>query len=124
VTAPLSLALSFWACTTVLAQIVDFGLFHFRLHSRLVPEKSQFSPEYEIFLRCLRAAREKAGVTQEQLALKLSQTQSTISKMERGERRIDVVELYRICTALGIRSSDFVKKLEQDIERFSLGRGY
>ena len=82
-------------------------------------EKSQFSREYGIFLRRLRTARERAGVTQEQLALTLSQTQSTISKMERGERRVDAVELYRICAALGIRSSDFMQKLEKDLDGLS-----
>ena len=97
------------------SKIVDFGLFHNRLHSQFVQEKSQFSREYGIFLRRLKTSRERAGVTQEQLAVKLSQTQSTISKMERGERRVDVVELYRICAALGILSSDFMQKLEKDL---------
>ncbi|WP_433967978.1 helix-turn-helix domain-containing protein [Tunturiibacter gelidiferens] len=61
-------------------------------------EKSQFSREYGIFLRRLRAARERAGFSQEQLALTLSHTQSTISKMERGERRVDAVVSDMCCT--------------------------
>ncbi|GAB4287626.1 MAG: hypothetical protein Fur0025_21220 [Oscillatoriaceae cyanobacterium] len=56
-------------------------------------EKSIFTQEYGIFLSHLRSARKGAGLTQEQVADRLGQTQSFVSKCERGERRIDVVEL-------------------------------
>lgn len=45
--------------------------------------------------------RERAGVTQLALAESLGNTQTFISKIERGERRIDVVEFIEICDALG-----------------------
>ena len=80
-----------------------------------MPEKSQFSREYGIFLQHLKEMREMAGFTQEQLAVELRQTQSTVSKMERGERRIDAVELYRICEILGSTSSTFMHKLEKEL---------
>lgn len=58
-------------------------------------EKSIFSKSYKIFLRRLRAAREDAKIDQRELAMRLRKTQSFVSKCERGERRIDVIELRR-----------------------------
>ncbi len=75
-------------------------------------EKSTHSSEYEIFLRELRAAREEAGVTQSELAENLGSTQSQISKCERGERRIDVVELRRWMHALGGSLGAFTERFE------------
>lgn len=51
-----------------------------------------FSPAYRAFLECLIEARRGAGVTQVELAKQLAKPQSYVSKVERGERRIDVVE--------------------------------
>ncbi|MBI1826413.1 MAG: helix-turn-helix transcriptional regulator [Planctomycetes bacterium] len=67
-------------------------------------DKSIHSKEYQVFLRHLRQARKKAGLTQIQLARRLSETQSFVSKCERGERRLDIVEVRRICT--GLRSKE------------------
>lgn len=50
-------------------------------------------PEYGLFLKRLRAARERAGLTQVQVAARLKVHQSFVSKSESGERRVDVVEL-------------------------------
>lgn len=49
--------------------------------------------QYQRFLQRLREAREQAGLTQQDVAGKLGWEQSLISKMERGVRRLDVVEL-------------------------------
>lgn len=73
--------------------------------------KSIYTKEYKIFLRCLREARKKAGLTQTQLAERLDESQSLISKCERGERRIDVVELSKFCNAFGISLADFALQL-------------
>lgn len=80
-------------------------------------EKSIFTQEYAIFLSNLRAARKAAGLTQEQVADRLGQTQSFVSKCERGERRIDVVELRAFCQAIGISFSDFILQLETAIQQ-------
>lgn len=75
-------------------------------------EKSIHSAEYERFLALLRTTRLERGLTQEDIAAKLSATQSFISKCERGERRLDIVELKEWCTALNISLSSFVKRFE------------
>lgn len=75
-------------------------------------EKSIYSREYSLFLEQLRKAREEKGLTQTELAERLGQTQSFVSKVERGERRIDIVELRAFCSAIGISFSQFVALLE------------
>jgi transcriptional regulator with XRE-family HTH domain len=62
-------------------------------------EKSIHSHQYRVFLDVLRKARRRAGLTQVELAKKVGEEQSFVSKCERGERRIDVVELRAFCQA-------------------------
>jgi transcriptional regulator with XRE-family HTH domain len=76
-------------------------------------EKSIHSARYAIFLNVLREARERAGLTQVQLARKIGETQTFVSKCERGERRIDVIELRTFCQALGLNLKQFVGALER-----------
>ena len=78
-------------------------------------EKSIYLPEYAVFLRQLRACRRAAGLTQEELAARLGATQSFVSKCERGERRLDVVELRAFCEALGVGLSEFMQEFEQGL---------
>ena len=73
--------------------------------------KSIFSSRYETFRKELVAAREAAGLTQTQLAAKLSRPQSFVSKYERGERRLDVIECLEVAEALGIDAVQFIRKL-------------
>lgn len=54
-------------------------------------------------------------LTQADLAKKLKQPQSFVSKYESGERRLDILELRSICTVLEISLADFVKKLEDKL---------
>lgn len=79
--------------------------------------KSLMSPEYDAFVTMLRELREKQGVTQVDLAERLEGGQSFVSKSERGERRLDVLEVRAWCRALGV---DFVAFLQQVDRR--LGR--
>lgn len=80
-------------------------------------EKSVFSEDYADFLRYLRAVRKRAGLTQQQVADHLGQTQSFVSKCERGERRIDIVELRCFCRALGTSLTDFATGLSKQLDR-------
>ncbi len=66
-------------------------------------------------LRLLREFRENAGVTQVQLAELLCQTQSYVSKIERGDRRLDVIQLRTILAKLGVPLLLFVKSLESEL---------
>lgn len=63
----------------------------------------------EIITR-LRLARKTQGVMQKDLADRLSVPQSFVSKYETGERRLDIIELLDICSALGIELHDVLPK--------------
>lgn len=74
-------------------------------------DKSIYTREYTIFLQLLRNAREAQHVTQNELAELLSTTQTFISKVERGERRLDAIELRQWCLALGLEFDHFARQL-------------
>lgn len=56
--------------------------------------KSLRSRGHRILAALLVQIRKEAGLSQEQLAERLKKPQSYIAKTERGERRIDPVEMY------------------------------
>ena len=63
----------------------------------------------------LRDLRLKAGMTQTELSERLGRPQSFVSKVERGERRIDLVELRYICQQVGSNVSTVVNRWERDL---------
>ena len=58
--------------------------------------KSIYTKEYKKVIERLKKARLEAGLKQIEVAKKLGKPQSYISKIERGERRIDITELKKI----------------------------
>ena len=60
------------------------------------------APEYDRFRELLIGARKKSGLSQAALARRLAKPQSFVSKFERGERRLDVVEFASVAQALGL----------------------
>lgn len=73
--------------------------------------KSVFTDKYEQFRLRLIDVRKNNGLTQVQLAKKLSRPQSFVSKVERGERRLDVIEFFEVARALGIDPYGFLKSV-------------
>lgn len=57
--------------------------------------------------RAFAEARRNAEMKQADLAAAIGKHQSFISDIERGQRRIDVLELYAIAGALGLKPVDF-----------------
>lgn len=72
---------------------------------------SRYSQEDEAFRAVLRNKRKEAGLNQVALAKKLGTTQSTISKMERGELRLDVIDFIHVCDALGVRPAAILEEV-------------
>ena len=66
------------------------------------------STQYQLFLILLKQARLEAGLTQDELAANIGVTQSVVSKMETGERRLDLIEVLAICDAMQISQQDLL----------------
>jgi ribosome-binding protein aMBF1 (putative translation factor) len=73
--------------------------------------KSDLSKKYELFQRLLIQAREDAGLSQQDVADRLRRHQTYVSKCERGERRMDLIEFLEIAKAIGFNPNSFIKKL-------------
>jgi transcriptional regulator with XRE-family HTH domain len=79
-------------------------------------KKSIHSKEQIKLLEHLVQLRLNTGMTQVELSKKLKVHQSFVSKYETGERRLDLIELKQICTALGISLKEFVEGFEKRIK--------
>lgn len=66
-----------------------------------------------VLRKLLRQLRKEAGLRQQDLAIRLGQPQSFVSKYEIGDRRLDVLELRQVCMAMGVPLTTFIKRLEQ-----------
>jgi transcriptional regulator with XRE-family HTH domain len=77
--------------------------------------KSIHRPEYELLRALIRETRTDAGVTQEALSDQLGRSQSFMSDIERGVRRIDAIELRDVCRVLNTDLMDFLSELESRI---------
>jgi transcriptional regulator with XRE-family HTH domain len=80
-------------------------------------EKSIFTDEYGVLLDLLRETRQAAQLTQVQLAKRIGQSQSFVSKVEIGERRLDVIQLRTLCQALGTTLPAFIAQLEERLAK-------
>ncbi|TBU78705.1 helix-turn-helix domain-containing protein [Pseudomonas daroniae] len=75
-------------------------------------EKSVYRNENLIFLKLLKQCRTESGLTQEAFAKALERPQSFVSDVERGLRRLDLIQLRDICQVLGVSLSTFVQRFE------------
>jgi transcriptional regulator with XRE-family HTH domain len=84
-------------------------------------DKSIHTSEYALVLAELRSARESAELSQRALAVRLKVPHSWISKVETGERRVDLVEFCRFLSACGVDPASVCQRLLQQISprRFS-----
>lgn len=63
---------------------------------------------FEAMIKLLKGARLQKGLTQEELSLRLGQHRIYINKVESGQRRLDVVELFDLCKELDISIYDLI----------------
>lgn len=62
--------------------------------------KAHSRPSYASLRKLLISTRKEAGLTQVELARRLAKPQSYVSKVEQGERRLDVLEFAQYAAAM------------------------
>lgn len=74
-----------------------------------------YSDAQKSVARAFAAARLKAGLKQSDLAAAIGKHQSYVSDIERGQRRLDVLELFAIAHALGLTPDHLYRALTRDV---------
>ncbi|MAF65892.1 MAG: transcriptional regulator [Planctomycetes bacterium] len=80
-------------------------------------QKSLSRAKQKSFLILLREIREDAGLRQLDVATRLDQPQSFVSKYESGERRLDLLELEQVCNACDTELVEFVRRYTAVVDR-------
>ncbi|MFM9895226.1 helix-turn-helix domain-containing protein [Achromobacter xylosoxidans] len=70
-----------------------------------------YGQRYEVLRRELQQLRVDAGLTQVELAKKLGKGQSYVSKVERGEQYVDLIEFLKWCEACRAEPEKVVRKI-------------
>ena len=67
------------------------------------------SPRHKTLVAFIRKKRKDAKLTQAQVAERMGRYQSFVATFERGQKRIDAVELVAIAEAIGFDPSEAIK---------------
>ncbi|NND82223.1 MAG: helix-turn-helix transcriptional regulator [Gammaproteobacteria bacterium] len=78
--------------------------------------KPIYATEHVLLRTWLTNKRELGNFTQRDLAAKMDVVHSFVAKVERGERRLDVIEFVGYCRALGVQPIEFIDELNQQFE--------
>lgn len=73
--------------------------------------KTLGTDRHKTLIAILIEARERAGMTQAELAERLGQYQSFVARLESGQRRVDVIELLDLADILQISPVTIVRQL-------------
>ena len=71
------------------------------------------SSRYNRLIELMIAARQDAQLTQQQVADRLHKPQSYVAKVERGERRLDLVEFLDLAKAVRIDPRRIIDQIEK-----------
>ena len=77
-------------------------------------QKTIHSKEYTELIKQLGQERTRLGLSQSEVASSLHMTQSDISKIEMGERRIDILEFKALLKTYRVHENNKLKKLVID----------
>jgi transcriptional regulator with XRE-family HTH domain len=83
----------------------------------------KFTKPDDVFRRLLKNLRTARNITQAELAARLGQPQSYVSKYETGERRLDFVETVVLCEALDVDVVQFAASYVADLTKARAGKG-
>jgi len=71
--------------------------------------KTIYTKEHKNLIEKLKSARFFSKLDQKTVAKRLNKSQSYISKMESGQRRMDIVQLKQIADIYGVNIERFIK---------------
>lgn len=77
-----------------------------------------YESEYRILVDCLKNCRLRSNMTQQELALHIGCSQTYISKYEQAQKRLDIIEIRKICLCLGVSLVELIVEFE---ERIAMG---
>ena len=92
--------------------ILGYGLTVCMLVRSMIPP---FSEHHDTLRQYLVRARHARGLRQSDVAARLGVHQPFVSKYERGERRLDVIELLQIAEVLDLDVNEVLMQLKRDI---------
>ena len=75
------------------------------------------SAEYEALLRVIVDLRDAAGVSQRELARRIDRSNSHVSMIENGQRRLELLEFYLIARAIGVEPSRLFETVSAVLDR-------
>jgi transcriptional regulator with XRE-family HTH domain len=75
--------------------------------------------DYQIFIELLVLARRNLHMTQRELAKRLNKPPSYVGKIEKCERRVDLIEFLAICAAMNVQPAEFLLHLQQKLLKVS-----
>lgn len=78
--------------------------------------KAIYRPEHDIFLAILKARRAASGMTQTECSQALGRPQSFMSDVERGVRRLDIIQIRDLCDILGCELVDVIAEFEHTLK--------
>ena len=78
--------------------------------------KTIYTRQAECLREAIVAMRKNAGLNQRQLAGRLGREQNLVGRLEKGQRRLDVVEFYWLCKACGVDPKSVARRLFKHFE--------
>jgi hypothetical protein len=99
--------------------ISDFSIIKLTGHSMRAAANWVQPEQYEIVGAVLAATRQRANMTQVELARRLRKPQSAISALEAGTRRVDLAEFMLIARTLGADPVELFAEIVRSVD----GRG-
>jgi len=77
-------------------------------------QKSIHTKRQERLRALLKVARKKAGLTQDELTERMGAYKTFVSKYERGERQLDVIEFLAVAEALKLDPKALIDQVMRD----------
>jgi transcriptional regulator with XRE-family HTH domain len=75
------------------------------------------SPRHEILRRLLKERRQRANLSQQEVANRIGRVQTFVSAVERGQHRVSVLELLDFAESIGFDAADALRRVAKVAKR-------